>query len=169
MAFSDGNLELFQLGNTDDNFSGSEWAYINGKQIGDRSPEADLATASRLFSLLLEGQKYFQAAHDISNGGLAATISEMVLKSNLGATIELPAEYIPGGVTAALFSETPGRVVIAVKKSDVGALSELAKRFDIPLHRIGATGGDSLLINGASITIDELREAHTGVFEALFG
>ena len=169
MAYSEGNLELFQLGNTDDNFSGSEWAYINGKQIGDRVPVADLTTASRLFDLLLEGQELFEAAHDISNGGLAATISEMVLKSNLGATIDLPAEYIPGGVAAGLFAETPGRVVVAVKKSHVEDLENLAKKFDIPLHNIGTTGGDALLINDAKISIDELRSANTGVLEALFG
>ena len=55
------------------------------------------------------------------------------------------------------------------QEEDVDALADLAKKFEIPLHRIGVTGGDSLVINGAPITIDELREAHTGVFEALFG
>jgi phosphoribosylformylglycinamidine (FGAM) synthase-like enzyme len=33
------DLSIFQLGNTDDNFSGSEWAHLHG-QMGDRAPDS---------------------------------------------------------------------------------------------------------------------------------
>ena len=168
MSSDESDLEIFQLGNTDDNFSGSEWAHLHG-QMGDHAPTPDIDHETRLVKLLLEGQRYFVAAHDISNGGFAATISEMVLKSGVGATIELPAQYIPGGVTAALFAETPGRVVVAVKKSDVDALQKLADEACIPMHWVGKTGGDALVINGATIPLTELRTAFTETFPKLFG
>jgi phosphoribosylformylglycinamidine synthase len=168
MSYLDAGLELFQLGNTDDNFTGSEWAHLHG-QMGDLAPTPDIDHETRLVTLLLEGQKYFAAAHDISNGGFAATISEMVLKSNIGATIELPAEFIPGGVTAGLFAETPGRVVVAVKSSDVAALTSLAESHKIALHKVGVTGGEALSINGATIPLTELRTAFTETFPKLFG
>ena len=168
MSYLDAGLELFQLGNTDDNFTGSEWAHLHG-QMGDLAPTPDVNHETRLVTLLLEGQKYFAAAHDISNGGFAATISEMVLKSNIGATIELPAEFIPGGVTAGLFAETPGRVVVAVKSSDVAALTSLAESHKIALHKVGVTGGEALSINGATIPLTELRTAFTETFPKLFG
>ena len=58
--------EIYVIGNVDDNFSGSEWAHIHGKQIGDRSPVADLDMERRLVLMLLEGQPIFEAAHDNS-------------------------------------------------------------------------------------------------------
>ena len=168
MSSDESGLELFQLGNTDDNFSGSEWAHLHG-QMGDRAPTPDIDHETRLVKLLLDAQQYFAAAHDISNGGFAATIAEMVLKSNVGATIELPAQYIPGGVTAGLFAETPGRVVVAVTSADVAALQKLADEACIPMHKVGVTGGDALVINGATIPLTELHTAFTETFPKLFG
>ncbi len=156
--------DIYIIGNVDDNFSGSEWAHINGKQIGDRSPVADLDMEQRLVKLLLEGQPLFEAAHDISNGGFAASISEMVMRTNVGATITLE-----GNVAAELLAETPGRVVVAINESNTNAITALAGKYQIPVRRVGSTGGNSLTINGGAISIDELREANTGVLEALFG
>jgi len=168
MAFHESGLELFQLGNTDDNFSGSEWAHLHG-QIGDRAPTPDIDHETRLVKLLLAAQEFLAAAHDISNGGFAATISEMVLKSDIGAAIELPIDLIPGGLTAALFSETPGRVLIAVKSSEIHSVQSLATSHGIACHKIGMTGGDQLTINGAAISLTELRTAFTETFPKLFG
>ena len=156
--------EIYVIGNVDDNFSGSEWAYIHGKQIGDRSPHADLEMEQRLVKLLLEGQPIFEAAHDISNGGFAASISEMVMRTGVGATITLA-----GNVAAELLAETPGRVIVAIKESHTNEIVVLAGKYQIPVRHVGATGGNSLTINGAAISIDELRDANTGVLEALFG
>ena len=168
MSYADAGLQLFQLGNTDDNFSGSEWAHLHG-QMGDHAPTPDVDHETRLVKLLLEAQGLFAAAHDISNGGFAATISEMVLKSNIGASIDLPAQYIPGGVTAGLFAETPGRVVVAIKPGDVAAVTALATQHGIAFHNVGSTGGDALTINGAAIPLTELRAAFTETFPKLFG
>ncbi|MEI8222918.1 MAG: phosphoribosylformylglycinamidine synthase subunit PurL [Actinomycetes bacterium] len=156
--------EIYVIGKVDDNFSGSEWAHIHGKQIGDQSPVADLDMEKRLVSMLLEGQPIFEAAHDISNGGFAASISEMVLRTNVGATITLE-----GNVAAELLAETPGRVVIAINESNTNAIVTLAGKYQIPVKNVGVTGGDSLTINGGALSIDELRGANTGVLEALFG
>ena len=168
MSSDESGLELFQFGDTVDNFSGSEWAHLHG-QMGDRAPTPDIDHETRLVKTLLEGQQYFAAAHDISNGGFAATISEMVLKSGIGATIDIPSEVIPGGLTAALFAETPGRVVVAVKSSDVASLKKIADVQCINMHKVGTTGGDALVINGATILLTELRTAFTETFPKLFG
>ena len=155
--------DIYIIGKADENFSGSEWAHIHGKQIGDRSPIADLDMEKRLVNMLLEGQPIFEAAHDISNGGFAASISEMVLRTNVGATITLQ-----GSAAAELLVETPGRVVITINESQTNALVALAGKFQIPIQKVGSTGGNSLTINGGAISIDELRDANTGVFEKLF-
>ena len=162
MSFDRAGLDLYLLGSSDSNMSGSEWAYLH-KMRGGQAPKADLQREMRLIDLLVKGrtEKIFSAAHDLSQGGLTATITEMVLRHHIGAIITVD----DPGVT--LFVETPGRVVVAVEPGKVGALKKAAG--DIPLTYLGVTGGDALVVNETSISLDELRTAHTATFEKLFG
>ena len=118
---------------------------------------------SRLVNLLLEGQELFEAAHDVSNGGLAATLVETVLNKKIGAKVTLD------DVAVALFSETPGRVLVAVDSSNTNAIVALAGKYQIPVEKIGTTGGDALVVNDATLSIAELSKAHTETFPKLFG
>ena len=97
------------------------------------------------------------------NGGLAATIVESVLKNKIGARIEL------NDVANALFSETPGRVLVSIKESATNEIVNLAGKYQIPIYKIGTTGGSDLEINLAVISIEELSKAHTETFPKLFG
>jgi len=162
MSFDRAGLELYLLGASDENLSGSEWAYLHGMR-GGQAPTADLQREMRLIKLLVKGrtEKIFTAAHDLSQGGLTASLTEMVLRHNVGATITLAN---PG---MNLLVETPGRVVVAVEASKAAALKTAAG--DIPLTYLGTTGGDALVINDVKISLDELRTAHTSTFQKLFG
>jgi phosphoribosylformylglycinamidine (FGAM) synthase-like enzyme len=165
MGISQADLDLYLIGpmvGAFGNFAGSEWAYLHG-QLGFLAPNSDLQLESRLVNLLLEGQSIFESAHDISNGGLAATISEMVLRHGIGATISLT------NIGPELLSESPGRVLVALNSSNRVALSLLAEKYRIPITKIGTTGGTSLIINDAIIALDELRTAFTDTFRKLFG
>ena len=164
MSFDRAGLELYLLGDTNVDLAGSEWAYMHG-QRGGVAPTADLQREMRLIDLLVAGRrkKIFTAAHDLSQGGLAATLTEMVLRYNVGATIDLE------NVGMALLSETPGRVVVAVESAQVEALTAEASVQKLTLTKIGVSGGDSLTINGAVIPLAELRKAHTETFPKLFG
>ncbi len=164
MGFAADGLWIYEIGRVDQNFSGSEWAHINGKQIGDVAPAANIERTQRLINLLLEGQPIFAAAHDISNGGFAAAISEMVLRNKIGATVELK-----GNVAASLLAETPGRVLVAINESNINTIVALAGKYQIECTPIGSTGGDDLVINDATISIAELNAAYTETFPKLFG
>jgi len=162
MSFDRAGLELYLIGASDENLSGSEWAYLHGMR-GGQAPTADLQREMRLIKLLVKGrtEKIFTAAHDLSQGGLTASLTEMVLRHNVGATITLT------NTGMNLLVETPGRVVVAVEASKAAALKEAAG--DIPLTHLGTTGGDALVINDVQISLDELRNAHTSTFQKLFG
>lgn len=164
MAWRSEGLEIYLLGQTRADFAGSEWAYIHG-QRGGVAPRADLEREQRLIELLLQArmESLFESAHDLSQGGLTASLTESVLRHNVGAHIELD------DVAVELLSETPGRVLISIEKEKSEALSRLAKRFSIELKRVGVTGGDSLEVNNVSIPLDELRRAHTETLPRLFG
>jgi phosphoribosylformylglycinamidine synthase subunit PurL len=162
MSFDRAGLELYLIGASDENLSGSEWAYLHGMR-GGQAPTADLQREMKLIKLLVKGrtEQIFTAAHDLSQGGLTATLTEMVLRHNIGATISL---NNPG---MNLLVETPGRVVVAVEASKADALRGAAG--DIPLTYLGTTGGGSLVINDVEISLAELRTAHTSTFQKLFG
>jgi phosphoribosylformylglycinamidine synthase II len=164
MSFDQAGLDLYLLGESANDLAGSEWAYLHG-QRGGNSPIADLQREMRLIELLVAGrvEKIFTAAHDLSQGGLSATLTEMVLRHNIGAQVQI--ENI--GIT--LVGETPGRVVVAIDPSKAKALTELASKRQIVLTKLGTTGGDALVINGASIPLTQLRKAWTETFPKLFG
>jgi phosphoribosylformylglycinamidine synthase len=164
MSFDRAGLDLYLLGETENHLAGSEWAYMHN-QRGGVAPIADLQREMRLIELLVAGRtkKIFTAAHDLSQGGLSATLTEMVLRYNTGATVQLE------NVGLALLSETPGRVVVAIDPSQTAALTNEAASQKIALTKIGSTGGDSLVINDAKISLTELRTAHTETFPRLFG
>jgi phosphoribosylformylglycinamidine synthase len=164
MSFDRAGLELYLLGETHEDFAGSEWAFIHSQRGGD-APQSDLQAAMRLNSLLVAGrtEKIFTAAHDLSQGGLSATLTEMVLRHGVGATIKINNPAVD------LLSETPGRVVVAIEASKKDALLAQAKKADIACNQIGTTGGDSLTINNVVISLTELRKAHTETFPRLFG
>ncbi|MSX49027.1 MAG: phosphoribosylformylglycinamidine synthase subunit PurL, partial [Actinobacteria bacterium] len=163
MSFKDAGLDLYLIGDTKNDLGGSEWAYMHG-QRGGEAPIADLQKEMRLIDLLLEGQSIFVAAHDLSQGGLAVTLAEMVLHNNIGATLTLSGEL---GI--ALLSESPGRVVVAVSPADGANFAAMAKAHDISIVKIGSTGGDALTINDSVIPLNELRAAHTQTIPKLFG
>ena len=163
MSFKDAGLDLYLIGDTKNDLAGSEWAYMHG-QRGGEAPIADLQKEMRLIDLLLEGQSIFVAAHDLSQGGLAVTLAEMVLHNNIGATLTLSGEL---GI--ALLSESPGRVVVAVSPADGADFAVMAKVHDISIAKIGSTGGDALTINDSVIPLNELRAAHTQTIPKLFG
>jgi phosphoribosylformylglycinamidine synthase len=164
MSFDRAGLELYLLGDTQDDLAGSEWAYMHG-QRGGKSPIADLQREMRLIDLLVAGRtlQIFTAAHDLSQGGLSATLTEMVLRHNVGAVINIE------NVGTTLISESPGRVVVAVESAKVDALRTLAAKQKIAATKIGTTGGSSLVINGTEIPLNQLRKAHTETFPKLFG
>ena len=162
MSFTESDLELYLLGETGEDVAGSEWAFLHNQRVG-QSPVADLAREMRLIELLLEGNSFFVAAHDLSQGGLSAGLTEMVLRHKVGATISLDNPGID------LISETPGRVIVAINKSDYAKLEALAVKNEIKVSKLGTTGGDSLIINESIISLAELSKAHTSTFPDLFG
>lgn len=164
MSFDRSGLELYLLGESNDDVAGSEWAYMHG-QRGGQAPTADLQREMRLIELLLAGREkgIFVAAHDLSQGGLSATLTEMVLRHHVGAEITIE------NIASTLISESPGRVVVAIEPTKSTQLQNLAQNQNIPIIKIGKTGGDFLKINGANISLTELSAAHTGTFKKLFG
>ena len=165
MSISTEDDELYLLGETREDFAGSEWAHIHG-HLGGMPPRADLDHERRLANLLIEASRsqILSAAHDLSDGGLAIAVAEMSLRKRVGARIT-----IDGDPFVALFSETPGRVVVVVSQGHRDEFLALAASHRIVTHHLGVTGGAALVVaDNFEIQLSELAEAHQGTFPRLF-
>ncbi|MBB5870848.1 phosphoribosylformylglycinamidine synthase [Allocatelliglobosispora scoriae] len=175
MGFSQEGDLLYVLGTTQAEFSGSEWAWVVHEHLGGRPPAVDLLGERRLGALMadLAGRGLVSAAHDLSDGGLAQVLVESCLRKNFGATIELPAEWSVGALPFTfLFSESTGRVLVAIPRGVDKAFTALCEEYQVPVTAIGtvtAEGAPLAIRDQFSVALDELRTAWTETLPKLFG
>jgi phosphoribosylformylglycinamidine synthase len=118
-------------------------------------------------------QGLLASAHDLSEAGLAQAVVESVLRFNMGARIWLDEILERDGVdrTAALFSESTGRVLVSVGREDDVKFVGLCEARGIPVLRIGVTdnSGELEIQDVATWQLNDLRSAHEGTLAELFG
>jgi phosphoribosylformylglycinamidine synthase II len=162
---------LFLLGDTYCELSGSEWAWVAHGHLGGRPPVVDLAKEQRLGALMGRASqaRLVNAAHDLSDGGLAQVLVESCLRYDVGARIELPADGNSAFVH--LFSESAARALVAVPESKFAAFAALAAEYGVPCHPIGTTTHEPALElqDEFAIPLDELRQAWSETLPKLFG
>lgn len=122
---------------------------IHGAETGD-APNVDLALEKQTGDFIRAQilNKTITACHDISDGGALVALAEMALASGIGATIEseAPAQF--------WFGEDQARYIVTVK--DAKGFIGLAEQSGLNAQILGRTGGKTLSLYGASVTIDEL-------------
>jgi phosphoribosylformylglycinamidine synthase subunit PurL len=164
LSYKKAGLELILLGETWEDFDGSEWAHLQ-KHLGGLPPQVNLKHEMRLGKLMSDARDQIAAAHDLSDGGLAVAISEMALAAKVGATVNIPEDHF-----VHLFSETPGRILVAIESAQVDELIGRAIDLEITTTRIGKTGGDQLIFeNLFSISIAKMSEVNCATLPRLFG
>jgi phosphoribosylformylglycinamidine synthase len=154
--------EVFLLGTTREEVSGSEWAGVVHGHLGGLPPVVDLAAEQALAHLLADGVGLLTSAHDLSEGGLAHALVESCLRNGVGASVALE-----GDGFVSLFSESAARVLVTVAAGDVVRLTELAIEHGVPVTHLGSTGGDALVVaDQFDIPLVELRDAWTATLPA---
>jgi phosphoribosylformylglycinamidine synthase subunit PurL len=168
-GFGSAGDAVYLLGETHDEFGGSEWAHVVHGHLGGLPPVVDLDAERRLATLLATAaaQGLLSAAHDLSDGGLAHALVEACLLGGHGIEVTLPAGMDP---FVALFAESSARVLVAVPASTAPAFTELCAVAGQAQALIGRVGdGSSLDIEGlGSLSSDELRTAWEGTLPGLF-
>lgn len=158
-----GEKELILLGETLEELSGGEWADVHG-HLGGLPPRVNLQREMTLANFMYAQRDYIAAAHDLSDGGLAVALIEMLLQSKTGAKIS-----IHGDPFMHLFSESAGRILIAVAPEDSNYLVGKATDVGITTTRLGKSGGENLEISGVlSLSMLHIKEAHQRTIPALF-
>ena len=166
---------IYLLGTTRDELDGSEWARFKG-HLGGLPPKVDLAVERQLGDMLVNMSRdgMIDAAHDVAAGGLAAALAEACLRFNTGARIGLGevAERDGLDLFTLLFSESLGRVVVSVPRSEEVRFKDMCTARQFPFARIGVVDALSNALdfqNEVSINLDELRAVHEGTMAAHFG
>lgn len=167
MSLTTDGATLALLGETREEFGGSEWAHVVYGHLGGLPPLVDLKAEAALASVLVNAIRdgLVTVVHDLSDGGLSQTLVESCLRGGLGARITLP-----GDPFVALFSESVARAMVAVRPGAEARLAALCESAGVPVTQIGVAGGDALSVTGIgpdgdqqelfSIPLYELREAH---------
>jgi phosphoribosylformylglycinamidine synthase len=161
---------LILLGETREEFGGSEWAWTVHGHLGGRPPAVDLDRERLLAGILVDAARdgLLAAAHDLSDGGLAQALVESCLRGGAGARVVLPEGADP---FVWLFSESAGRALVAVPHTELASFTDLCTARGMPWTRIGAAdpATGTLEIAGAfSVPLAELRAAWTATLPALF-
>lgn len=168
----EGNL-IYILGETSPELGASEF-FRTLKKEGGVLPSVKKKWAKkaleRLASLIEKG--LIISCHDISEGGLAISLAEMCLGSNLGASIFL--EEVPQDKNMLdyeiLFSESPTRFIVEVEKEKKDIFQKETE--DIPKGLVGCVGGRKMVVYGlncqeiVSLDIVRIRKSYLSPFES---
>ena len=112
--------------------------------VGGR-PALDMDLEARVQRVVRDAIRrgLLSSAHDCSDGGLAVALAESCVIGGVGATVTARPE---GRWDAALFGEAPSRILISLPPAKTTALRRLAARHNVPVLRLGRTGGDKVRI-----------------------
>ncbi|ABR10501.1 phosphoribosylformylglycinamidine synthase subunit PurL [Microbacterium phage Min1] len=174
-GWQDEGQNIYLLGVTSTELSGSAWADTVHDHLGGRPPAVDLAAEKRLAGLIAAARDEWlvSSAHDLSEGGLAQALAEGVMRFGVGARVWLTELMERDGVDAAtaLFSESTGRVIVTVPREDDVKFRGLCEGRGYPVLRIGVTDSEPTLEVQDVFTVSaaELRETSRATLPALFG
>jgi len=134
---------IYLIGETKKEMGGSEYYMALGIE-GGKVPRSNAKVLKKSMEKVVEAIEngYISACHDISNGGLAVALAEMVIA---GKGAEICLYPLPNLRTDfKLFSESNTRWVVEVKKDKE---EEFKKLFDsLSTYKIGYVKGDRLII-----------------------
>ncbi|HEU0191114.1 MAG TPA: phosphoribosylformylglycinamidine synthase subunit PurL [Mycobacterium sp.] len=162
---------LMLLGDTRDEFDGSIWAQVTADHLGGLPPAVDLAREKLLADVLRAASRdgLVSAAHDLSEGGLAQAVVEAALAGETGCRILLPEDADP---FIFLFSESAGRVLVAVPRTEESRFRSMCEARGLPATRIGVVdqASDAVEVQGLfSVSLAELHGTSEAVLLGLFG
>ncbi|KLU39536.1 MAG: phosphoribosylformylglycinamidine synthase [Peptococcaceae bacterium 1109] len=156
---------IYLLGETKDEFGGSELQKMLEGRIFGRAPELDLDLEKKHQGQVLKAirQGLVQSAQDLSEGGLAVAMAECLVGGDLGAEIGLG-----GNLVSQLFSESQSRFLLTVKPEHQAEFERL-----VDAQLIGRVTSEPVLVveqeGKAVLTVEtkELRRAWKGALPCL--
>ena len=178
MAWAEDGALIYLLGDTADDFAGSEWAHEIHGHLGGLPPKIDLQKEMQLSQILVAASRdgLIDAAHDVSDGGVMQALVEMAIRSNIGARVWVPDNLDP---FVFAYSESATRAVVVVPRSEETRFTEMCNARGFSSTRIGVVDsqqGDEQVLSIDNVwgetlvlSIKELSQKHFETLPAIFG
>jgi phosphoribosylformylglycinamidine synthase len=169
-GFRTEGAHVYLLGTTRDELGGSEWAHVIHKHLGGLPPRVDLAAEQALGAVLVAAASagLVEAAHDLSDGGLAVALAEASMRHGVGVTVD-GLDRVGEDIDAftALFSESAARALVAVTPDKAPEFEAMVG--EVPCVRIGTVGGRDLEVPGQFVvSVAEMKAAHRATMPTVF-
>ncbi len=157
------NSRLFLIGERKNELGGSAYYELNN-ELGKNIPKIDFEKERNMIHSIIDAinERLLLSCHDISDGGLITTISEMIVEAGIGAEIDIDFSGLRADI--ALFSENSG-FVFEVAEEDITKIKKIFGKYDIDPIELGKTTANKELVvkcnNNKLITvqIDEINKA----------
>ncbi|MBC8293133.1 MAG: phosphoribosylformylglycinamidine synthase subunit PurL [Proteobacteria bacterium] len=117
-----------------------ERLYANNPVGGVPALDLDAEKDCSALCVDLVQQGLVTAAHDLSEGGLAVALAEMVVQEgSCGIVARVPDH---GRLDSSMFGESATRILVVVEAGDTDAVEAAASASGVPCRLLGETGGD---------------------------
>ena len=117
----------------------------HGMVAGRPAIDLDLEARVQRCCLQLIREGLLRSAHDSSEGGLAVTVAESAILGGLGFNGALAPE---GRWDAALFGESPSRIVVSLSEADLAQVERVCREERVPSTVLGTVEGDRFTVPG---------------------
>ena len=155
MSFKKEGSALIMIGKRKNELGGSIY-YSLHNELGRNVPKPNLVeTKNQIYSLTdcIE-QGLIIACHDISEGGIAAALSEMTFEYSIGCDVKIDSEL---SIEKTLFSETGG-FVLEADNNQVEFIRSIFRKRNLDIYVIGKTGGNRIEIHDTiNILVEEAK------------
>ena len=169
-GFRTDGASIYLLGETRDEFGGSEWAHVVHDYLGGSPPAVDLGREKLLAGVLTQASRedLIDCAHDLAEAGLSQALVESCLRLGAGARIILPENVDP---FVMLFAESTGRAIVSVPRATETRFTHLCDARGLPFTHIGVV---DLLMSSIEfqrlfeVSLRELHDASTSTISQRF-
>ena len=133
--YGDG-AQLYLLGDTADEFGGSEWANVVHGFLGGKPPKVDLERERLLADILINASRdgLIDAAHDVSDGGVFLAVAEACLRGDAGVRLTCPKTSTR---SCSCSPNRPAAAIVAVPRTEEVRFTDMCTARGLPAQRIG--------------------------------
>ena len=148
------------VGETKDEFGGSEYYEYIHNLVGGTCPTVNLKTSKGNMQSILEliNLELVNCVHDCSKGGIGIAVSELCIQNQIGCSVsieKIPAQKMkPDEI---IFSESHSRYILSVNKKYIKKVKDLLVQGNIPHEIIGKFSGNSIVFKQKAKKIINLR------------
>ncbi|ENN96301.1 phosphoribosylformylglycinamidine synthase II [Methanocaldococcus villosus KIN24-T80] len=167
----DGDEILIITNDTKDEMGGSEYYKVIHNMEDGLVPRVDIEKEKVIYDAVaeLKNEGIIREAIDCSRGGLAIALAKFCILNNVGLEVDLNG-YNKYNLREdiLLFSETSGRIILAVKEKDVDTVMER-----VGGYIIGKIRGEELKIKIRDkkiiLSLDDMKKAYYEAFPKIMG